>query len=133
MTLRLPPLSERPEDLPRLFQRFVTDAARRFRKPEPEITTELLIRLGERSWAGNLRELRNAAELYVLGLETEPAGEAGPPLSLTERVDRFERDIIASTLAAHRGNLKDTYETLGVARKTLYEKMRKHGLSRDDF
>ena len=133
VTLRLPPLSERPEDLPRLFQRFVTDAARRFRKPEPDLTPELLIQLGERTWPGNLRELRNAAELHVLGLETEPAPEPRPPMPLAEQVDQFERQVIAATLAAHGGSLKDTYETLGLARKTLYEKMRKFGLRRDDF
>ncbi|MGZ9810214.1 sigma-54-dependent transcriptional regulator [Pseudoroseicyclus sp. H15] len=133
VTIRLPALSDRPEDLPRLFQRFVTDAARRFKKPEPPITPEQLIELGNRTWAGNMRELRNAAELFVLGLETERPTEAASGQTLPERMDRIERDIIAATLAAQNGSVKKTYEALGLSRKTLYDKMQKHGLRREEF
>lgn len=133
VTIFLPALSDRPEDLPRLFQRFVTDAARRFKKPEPAITPEHLIELGNRTWAGNMRELRNAAELFVLGLENQrPVATAGGQ-TLPERMDRIERDIIAATLAAQNGSLKATYEVLGLSRKTLYDKMQKHGLRRGEF
>lgn len=133
VTIRLPSLSDRPEDLPRLFQRFVTDAARRFKKPEPAITPELLIELGNRTWAGNMRELRNAAELFVLGLENHTPAEAANAQTLPERMDRIERGIIAATLAAQNGSLKATYEVLGLSRKTLYDKMQKHGLRREEF
>lgn len=133
VTIRLPTLSDRPEDLPRLFQRFVTDAARRFKKPEPPITPEHLINLGNRSWAGNMRELRNAAELFVLGLESDRPVEAASEQTLSERMDRIERGIIAATLAAQNGSLKATYEVLGLSRKTLYDKMQKHGLRREEF
>ncbi|ETA50308.1 sigma-54-dependent transcriptional regulator [Ponticoccus alexandrii] len=133
VTIRLPPLSDRPEDLPRLFQRFVTDAARRFKKPEPEVTPERLIALANRSWAGNMRELSNAAELFVLGLENQIPAETACGQTLPERMDRIERGIIAATLAAQNGSLKATYEVLGLSRKTLYDKMQKHGLRREEF
>lgn len=133
VTIRVPELSDRPEDLPRLFQRFVTDAARRFKKSEPPITPELLIELGNRTWAGNMRELRNAAELFVLGLENQLSSNSPRDQTLPERMDRIERDIIAATLAAHNGSLKATYEVLGLSRKTLYDKMQKHGLRREEF
>ena len=48
-------------------------------------------------------------------------------------MDRFEKDAIAAALVANAGNLKATYESLGLARKTLYEKMQKHGLRREDY
>ncbi|RVV97221.1 sigma-54-dependent Fis family transcriptional regulator [Mesobaculum littorinae] len=133
VTIHLPALADRPEDLPRLFQRFVTDAARRFKKPEPAITPERLIELGHRTWAGNMRELRNAAELFVLGLESEMPIETAAGQTLPERMDRIERGIIAATLAAQNGSLKATYEVLGLSRKTLYDKMQKHGLRREEF
>ncbi|WP_158963856.1 sigma-54-dependent transcriptional regulator [Chachezhania sediminis] len=133
VTIHLPALSDRPEDLPSLFQRFVTDAARRFKKPEPAITPEKLIELGNRTWAGNMRELRNAAELFVLGLENERPIETASGRTLAERMDRIERGIIAATLAAQNGSLKATYEVLGLSRKTLYDKMQKHGLRREEF
>ena len=133
VTIRLPALSERPEDLPRLFQRFVTDAARRFKKPEPEITPEVLLDLGNRTWAGNMRELRNTAELFVLGLESDRPVDPAGRRTLPEQLDSIERDIIAATLAAQGGSIKATYEVLGLSRKTLYDMMQKHGLRRGDF
>ncbi|ETX13909.1 Fis family transcriptional regulator [Roseivivax halodurans JCM 10272] len=133
VTIHLPALSDRREDLPGLFHRFVTDAARRFRKPVPAITPEHLIALGNRTWAGNMRELRNAAELFVLGLESDRPTESASGQTLPERMDRIERDIIAATLTAQNGSLKKTYEALGLSRKTLYDKMQKHGLRREEF
>ncbi|WP_116134528.1 sigma-54 dependent transcriptional regulator [Tropicimonas sp. IMCC34043] len=133
VTLHLPPLRARPGDAPRLFQVFATEAARRYGRPPPEIPPDRLLAIAAQDWPGNLRELKNAADRHVLGIETDtaPAGEAG--LGLVERVNRFERDVIIATLAANEGSLKATYESLGLARKTLYEKMQKHGLRREDF
>ncbi|MGR3756441.1 MAG: sigma-54-dependent transcriptional regulator [Tranquillimonas sp.] len=133
VTLQLPPLAERAADLPGLFLAFVQAAARRLNRPEPAIPPARLMSLAGRDWPGNMRELKNAAELLVLGLEEPLPGGDGTGGTLAERVDRFERDTIAAALAAHGGSLKDTYESLGLARKTLYEKMQKHGLKREDF
>ena len=46
---------------------------------------------------------------------------------------RHEKSLIAAAIAANRGSLKATYEALGLSRKSLYEKMQKHGLNRADF
>ncbi|MCE0506457.1 sigma-54 dependent transcriptional regulator [Roseivivax sp. GX 12232] len=131
VTLHLPTLSERASDLPRLFVAFLDQAAERMGRPAPEVPPEVLVRLTERPWPGNMRELRNAAELYLLGLDEAPRDPGGQ--SLSERMDRFEKDAIAAALVANAGNLKATYESLGLARKTLYEKMQKHGLRREDY
>jgi two-component system C4-dicarboxylate transport response regulator DctD len=129
-TVRVPPLLDRREDIPLLFLQLVREAAARHgteeRVPEPE----LLATLSVRDWPGNLRELRNAAERFVLGLDwiEEGAGPASPRLA--ERVAGFERSVIAGAIAAHGGHLRKVYESLGISRKTLYEKMQKHGLDR---
>lgn len=139
-TLETPPLRDRPEDVPRLFHHLTHAAAERLGREAPPISAELLTELGARDWPGNVREMRNFAERFVLGLgwddATEEGGEsaadsAGEPLAA--QVERFERGAIASALTRNNGNLKATYEALGLSRKTLYEKMQRHGLRRQDF
>jgi two-component system C4-dicarboxylate transport response regulator DctD len=128
--LRVPPLSARREDIPLLFLQLVREAAARHsaldRTPEPEMLADL----AGRDWPGNVRELRNAADRFVLGLDWMP-GSTGPEAPrLADRVAGFERSVIAGAIAAHGGHLRRVYESLGVSRKTLYEKMQKHGLDR---
>ena len=135
VTLRMPPLAERKEDIPRLFTELLQEAAARYRTEIPELGPAELADIANRSWPGNVRELRNAADRYALGLgATEVHLEAGPqPSGLAERVADFERNAIAAELTIHRGNLKATYQALQLSRKTLYEKMQKYGLNREDF
>ncbi len=128
--LRVPPLSERREDIPLLFLQLVREAAARNSVPDRTPAPELLADLAARDWPGNVRELRNAAERFVLGLDWLP-GTTGPDAArLADRVAGFERSVIAGAIAAHGGHLRRVYESLGVSRKTLYEKMQKHGLDR---
>ena len=80
-----------------------------------------------------VRELRNLAERTVLGLEeTDPEADPGGAGTgrLPDRVAAFERSLIAGAIAAHGGRLRAVYESLGISRKTLYEKMQKYGLDR---
>jgi two-component system C4-dicarboxylate transport response regulator DctD len=135
VTLRLPPLSARREDVPLLFLQLVDEAAARYRRDAMEVPPHIIAAVAEREWPGNVRELRNAADRYVLGLglqsETimdEPEGDR----RLAGRVAEYERNLIASALLAHGGSLKPVYESLGLSRKTLYEKMQKYGLGRRD-
>ena len=105
------------------------EAAARHNLPEREVSPAFLAGLAARNWPGNVRELRNLAERTVQGLEdADPGGtEAG---RLPDRVAAFERSLIAGAIAAHDGRLRAVYETLGISRKTLYEKMQKYGLDR---
>ncbi|MFN5997774.1 MAG: sigma-54-dependent transcriptional regulator [Paracoccaceae bacterium] len=128
-TLRVPPLSDRREDIPLLFLQLAREAAARHGAPDRIPDPELLAELSARDWPGNVRELRNAADRFVLGLDWMEG--AGPEaLRLADRVAGFERSVIAGAIAAHRGHLRKVYESLGISRKTLYEKMQKHGLDR---
>ena len=133
VTLTVPPLRDRLEDIPRLFHHLLQAAAKRMDRDPPEVPPELLADLSLRDWPGNVRELRNLAERFVLGLEREQAHSSVPNEPLAAQIERFERGAIASALARHGGSLKETYESLGLSRKTLYEKMARHGLKRQDF
>lgn len=136
VTIRMPELDQRREDIPLLFTQLVGEAAARYKRPSAEISSNVLNAVAARAWPGNVRELRNAAERFALGLELE-LGEkfdsADTHRTLAERMSEHERALIAACLAAHGGSLKETYEALGVSRKALYEKMQKYGLSREAF
>jgi len=134
VTLRLPALAARREDVPLLFLQLVTEAAARYRRDEVDVPPQIVAEIARRDWPGNVRELRNAADRFVLGLglspTEQPAGEDATVVRLADRVAGFERDLIAGALAASGGSLKPVYESLGISRKTLYEKMQKYGLDR---
>lgn len=135
VTLRLTPLSARRADIPLLFLQLASEAAARYRRDDVTVSPQLLADIARRDWPGNVRELRNAADRFVLGLGLSPADEdAGPAQArLADRVAQFERGVIAGALVASGGNLKPVYESLGISRKTLYEKMQKYGLDKRDL
>ena len=133
VTLNMPPLSARREDVPILFLHLVREAAGRYRRDPVEPPPPVLAEIAQRDWPGNVRELRNAADRYVLGLGLDgldATDEAGGRLA--DRVARFEKSVISGALQAHGGRIKAVYEELGMSRKTLYEKMQRYGLSRRD-
>ncbi len=86
-------------------------------------------------WPGNVRELRNTAERYVLGLGGEQllGSGASAPLTLAQQMDQVEKVLVEQALRAHRGNVSATCEALGIGRKTLYDKIARHGIVADDF
>lgn len=134
--LRLPPLRERAADIPLLFRMFSRRAAARHRvtSPPPPATETLLAH----DWPGNVRELQHAAERHVLGLDLDVASDARTGAEhaarrLGERVDTFEKSLIENALHEHAGSIKTACESLGLPRKTLYDKLAKHGLRREDY
>lgn len=133
LSLEIPPLRARRDDIPLLFAHFLDQFAQRFKReavaPSPQENATLMAR----DWPGNIRELQNVAMRYALGFGLEaddgPRPEAvATGARLADRVDAFERAVITETLNANQGRMKPTYEQLGVSRKTLYDKIRKHGL-----
>ncbi|BCH25384.1 sigma-54-dependent transcriptional regulator [Mesorhizobium sp. L-8-3] len=134
VTLRMPALGARREDVPLLFLQLVNEAAVRYRRGPIDVPPAIIADVARRDWPGNVRELRNAADRFVLGLgPAEPLGTGPAHAGLADRVADFERSIIAGALAAHGGSLKPVYESLRISRKTLYEKMQKYGLGRHDL
>jgi len=123
--LRLPPLRERREDVPLLFEHFVALAAARHGREAEPLSAALSQELMAHDWPGNVRELRNVAERYVLGLADEgllTAGE-GETQTLAQQMDQVERVLIERALKRHQGRINVTCEALGIGRKTLYDKI----------
>jgi two-component system C4-dicarboxylate transport response regulator DctD len=134
--LRIPSLRERSEDILLLFQHFAEAAAQRHGLPIRELQPEQRAVLLQHAWPGNVRELQNTAERFALGLGlgldvpgSEPATSLASGGSLGEQVDAFERALIAAELNRPHGSLRSVAEALGLPRKTLHDKLRKHGLS----
>ena len=139
VTIELPPLRERRDDIPMLLEHFMLLAASRFGRRPPTVSGPQLQRLIQHDWPGNLRELRNVADALVLGVEPQwlspaPDSAAGgaevEDPSLVEMIDRFERGLIAEALQRHGGNVVQTARALKIPKTTLADKVRKHGLGR---
>ena len=136
VTLALPPLRERREDIPLLFEHFLLQAAARHQRPLPAADPTRQGRLLAYDWPGNVRELRNVADRCVLGIaagappfsDEVPAG----PRPLAAAVEEFERALIAEALGRHAGSLARTAEALGMAKTTLHDKIRKYRLAQPD-
>ena len=131
-TVALPPLRERREDIPLLFQHFLLQAAARHGRPVPECDPACTRQLVGYRWPGNVRELRNVADRCVLGIERSapPFGDAVEegPRPLAETVEAFERALIADALRRTNGSLARSAEALCIAKTTLHDKIRKYGL-----
>ncbi|TLX58970.1 Fis family transcriptional regulator [Stutzerimonas nosocomialis] len=137
--LRIPPLRERNGDVLYLFQYFAEAAAGRHGLPLRTLAPEQRALLLRHRWPGNVRELQNAAERFALGLDLglEPddvasAPEQGTPSNLGDQVEAYERALIAAELARPHSSLRSVAEALGLPRKTLHDRLRKHGLSFTD-
>ena len=132
ITLEIPSLKARRDDIPLLFFHLAREARARYRREIPPVTPALEAALMAHDWPGNVRELRNVADRFVLGMWSGfEAGSTQPEATglLADRMDAFERSVILSEIARHDGALKPTYEALGISRKGLYEKMRRLGIS----
>ncbi|MEX3692936.1 sigma-54-dependent transcriptional regulator [Paraburkholderia sp. BR14263] len=132
VTIALPPLAERREDIVPLFEHFLLDAAVRYQRPAPLLTERDRMRLAQRDWPGNVRELRNAADRRVLGIPDDLSAVAAAgeddALPLKERVEQYERALIADALQQNNGAVAQAAERLQMAKATLYEKIRRYGL-----
>ena len=133
VSVSLPPLRSRREDIPVLFDHFAAQSAARRNVAPPVRDPALTARLLAEDWPGNVRELRNRAERHALGLDMPvPSGEA-PGLNLPDRVAAFEKDQILRSLRQFNGSVKACHEALGIGRKTLYEKFQRYGIQPSEF
>ncbi|MEY1555767.1 sigma-54-dependent transcriptional regulator [Yoonia sp. R2331] len=130
LTVRVPALRERMEDVPVLFRHYVAQACEQANLPVREITQADVDRQMAKDWPGNARALMNAAMRFALGVD-EDADRAG--LGLSEQLARVERSLLIEALRATGGNATDTAKSLKLARKTFYDKLAKHGLRAEDY
>jgi DNA-binding NtrC family response regulator len=153
VTLCLPPLRRRRDDIPLLVDRFWQELRRKYARPGPELGREAMLALQEAPWPGNVRQLKNAVEkLFVLARGERVAAEdvaaaigsggaalAGPAAddSALEAGDYrearrlFEIAYLGRKLREHGGNVTRTAAAIGLERQTLQEKIRQLGISRE--
>jgi DNA-binding NtrC family response regulator len=132
----LPPLRERPADLPLLAHHFVRKASGKLHRPEPALPDSTVEVLLQHDWPGNVRELENcvtrAITLATGGvIRPEHLGLAAPNESpgSFKTLEETERDEIRRVLAATGGNKTRTAEVLGISKPRLYRLIAKHKLA----
>ncbi len=139
--LKIPPLRARLEDIPLLFHHFLLVEGHRYQQEVPLPQASQMNTLMSYPWPGNVREIRNLAERYVLlgnqygwSLDQLLSGDTKVRKnSLVDQVESFERGVIEQALLAGNGSIKEVMDTLEIPRKTLYDKMRKYGLDKSDY
>lgn len=133
--LTIPPLRQRREDIPPLFARFVREALDQTGRARFDMSAADRKRLLEHDWPGNVRELRSYAFAAVLDLPRPASHDSqnSPRSGLADRLAQFERLAIVEALEATRGNVVRASALLHTPRKSLYEKLQRHGINPSDF
>ncbi len=147
ITIRLPTLAERSEDIPVLIDHFMRQFAKQHGKQIKGVSTAARRKLLTSSWPGNVRQLRNVVESMVVvdydGLldlddlpeeladpaeQPEPAAGASLAALAGKSLQEIERLFIAETLRFSGGNREEAAHTLGIGERTLYRKIKEYGL-----
>ncbi|ETW12540.1 C4-dicarboxylate transport transcriptional regulator [Roseivivax marinus] len=131
IVLRVPPLSERPEDIPVLFRQYVAQAAEQAGVAPPEITEARIAALMAQDWPGNARSLMSAAMRFVLRMPGD--AERMATLGLAEQMAQVERALLVAALGRHNGHATEAARALKLPRKTFYDKLAKHGVRPEEF
>lgn len=131
MTLHIPSLLERPEDIPVLFRHYVAQASEQAGLPAPTITPSFEAALMAQDWPGNTRSLMSAAMRFVLGMPEEVAKVS--ELGLNEQMARVERSLLVAALGRHNGQAARAAEGLKLPRKTFYDKLARYGIRAEDY
>jgi transcriptional regulator with PAS, ATPase and Fis domain len=149
LTLKVPPLRERREDISTLISHFISHYARKNERPISGITSEAIQILETYSWPGNIRELAAEIERLVLYAEDDgyvrpanispriypqAAQSEGTAERLDELLESYERRVITETLRRHDCNVAKASEALGLgSRQTLYKKLKRLAIDIGDF
>jgi DNA-binding NtrC family response regulator len=146
VTLRIPPLRERRDDIPALANGFLERFARENERPTPSITSDAVQLLKHAPWPGNVRELRNMMESLVIlhpGAEIGPQqlpeelrrvlreadtapGGAGGRAMVGKSMEEVERELILRTLEMTTGNRTQAADLLRIGLRTLQRKIKQY-------
>lgn len=144
VSVPIPPLRERKEDIPELAQLFLKEFAVKYGKPLPELAPKTLILLLDYAWPGNIRQLRNLMERLVIltdqeRIEPEHLPEGYQPNQLPFAAQtpaarplaaRSEYDELVEALRTTYGNKSAAAQLLGISRVTLYNRMKKYNMEK---
>lgn len=124
--IQLPTLRSRSDLILPLFQRFSDEAADRLKRSAPLVPADIHERLLTHDWPGNIRELKAAAERWVLGIPplAMSSAERHQPLQLKDRLKRIERYLIQDALQRHDHCIDDVVSELGIPKRTLYHRLK---------
>jgi transcriptional regulator with GAF, ATPase, and Fis domain len=144
VTIELPPLRNRPEDILPLAEYFLEDFCRKARRREPKLSAIARRRLESHTWPGNVRELRNLMErlaymsegdkieaedlAFILTPSTTARALELADLPLAEATEQYQNEYIRQAIDRNRGNMSEAARQLGLHRSNLYRKMRQLGM-----
>jgi DNA-binding NtrC family response regulator len=144
IALHLPPLRERPGDIPVLASRFAGAAAQAYGRDDFGLGPGALAWLKRQPWPGNVRQLRQSIERAALvaphaalsaadlesaaGMEPHDAARDTLPAVGSMTMDEIEKAMILKSLRHHGGNITRVAESLGLSRAALYRRLEKHGI-----
>jgi transcriptional regulator with GAF, ATPase, and Fis domain len=147
--IAVPPLRERPDDVPALATRFAAEVAARLGRQPPRIAADTMAELMAYHWPGNVRELRNVVERALilspeqelLSLDLSPVqgrpaasvspAAAGDDLNLRSAIGRTERSVVLEAVRRSAGVRKEAARLLGIDQRNLGYYLRKHGIDPD--
>ncbi len=134
----IPPLRERPEDIPPLAEHFLKEYRRKYNKPIKKLNSAAMQKLKNYAWPGNVRELQHALERAVIMSEPrvlEPhdfiLSQNEPGMDKTGgsyNLEEVEKNIIRDAISKHGGNISQAARELGLSRASLYRRLEKYGL-----
>lgn len=139
--VEIPPLRERPEDIPLLAQYFLKSYNAKYGKSISKISDAALTRMNKHTWPGNIRELQHSLERAVImsgasvlqpedfNLNASSPKENEPGLNLDAfNLEEVEKLLIRKVLKKYNGNITQAAAELGLTRSSLYRRLEKHGL-----
>lgn len=131
LSVRIPSLAERPEDIPEMFRRYVAQAAEQAGLKAPEVTPEQIAALMARDWPGNARSLMSVAMRFVMGVPEGVTPDAS--LGLNAQMSIIEQSLLEGALRRAGGQATAAAEALKLPRKTFYDKLARYGIKAESF
>ncbi|WP_050931804.1 sigma-54-dependent transcriptional regulator [Aestuariivita boseongensis] len=131
MTVRIPALAERPEDIPVLFRHYVSQACEQAGLAPPSVTPDVIAGLMARDWPGNARALMSEAMRFALDLQDDIAPQEG--LGLAEQMAQIEQSLLEAALRRAGGRASEAAQALKLPRKTFYDKLARYGIKPEQF
>lgn len=132
LTVHLPALRKRRDQILPLFDQFTQRIATEFGRPVPVLDRGRMQLLLSHDWSGNIRELKTAAKRFVLGfplLGTDPVAVRSPVSSLRDQLRVIEKMLIQDALKRHRQNVEAVVHELDIPKRTLYHRMKELGVA----